>query len=85
MAAYTTTVRGIPLWLLREYVEDLGSQLDADGWLRGADWQIRLTQAEDFQIGSLRVGQVYLELEGSVEAIARVRPALDKKLLRAGG
>lgn len=82
---YDTTLTGLPLWLLREYVESVGGQPDADGTLVGDGWQARLTQVDDYQIGSLRVGRVRLQLTGTPAAIDRTRRALEPKFLRAGG
>jgi molybdopterin synthase sulfur carrier subunit len=82
---FETIVRGVPLWLLREYVEQIGGQIVEGEWLTGAGWQARLTQAEDYEIGSLRVGQVRLELRGEAEAVEHARRALAPKLLRGGG
>ena len=83
--AFEQTVTGIPLWLMREYLEQLGGQVQADGWLRGDGWQARLMQMEDQAIGSLRVGRVHLELSGEAEVVEQVRRALEPKLMRAGG
>ena len=83
--AFEWTVTGIPLWLMREYLEQLGGQVQADGWLRGDGWQARLMQVEDQAIGSLRVGRVHLELSGEAEVVEQVRRALEPKLMRAGG
>jgi len=83
--AFERVVTGVPLWLLRAYLEELGGQPGADGLLRGDGWQARLTQVEDYQIGSLRVGQVRLDLDGEAEAVGRVRRALEPRLMRAGG
>jgi hypothetical protein len=80
-----TVIRGLPLWLLRDYLVQLGARPDADGTLRGPGWSASLAQAEDFAIGSLRVGQVSLRLEGAPEAVAAAQAALQPKLLRAGG
>lgn len=82
---FEVTVTGVPLWLLREYLEELGGQADGGGTVRGNDWSARLTQVDDYLVGSLRVGRVHLELRGSPGAVARLRPSLEKKLLRAGG
>ncbi len=84
-ASFEMTVTGIPLWLLQEYLESLGGWVDTDGQLRGPGWQARLAQVEDYQIGSLRVGRVRLELHGPAEAVEKLRPAIEKKLVRAGG
>jgi hypothetical protein len=78
-------VRGIPLWLLREYLVEIGGQAGQDGWVRGPGWQARLEQMEDFRLGSLAVGQVRIEIGGEAAALAAVAPLLDKKLVRAGG
>lgn len=78
-------IRAIPIWLLREYLEHLGGQSGADGWLGDVGWAARLTQIEDYRIGSLRVGQVCLELQGDAVAVAHIQEQLEPKLLRAGG
>jgi hypothetical protein len=82
---FERVVTGIPLWLLRTYLEELGGQPGAGGLLQGDGWRARLTQVEDHQIGSLRVGRVRLELDGEAEAVSRVRQALEPRLMRAGG
>jgi hypothetical protein len=82
---YDVTLTGIPLWLMREYIESVGGQSVEDGSVGGDGWQARLTQADDYQIGSLRVGRVRLELTGTPAAVDRTRRALEPKLLRAGG
>jgi len=78
-------LRALPLWLLREYLLDLGGSEQPDGSLAGPGWQARLTQLENFTIGSLSVGQIRLEWQAEEAANARVWPELEKKLLRAGG
>jgi hypothetical protein len=76
--------RGIPLKLFRDYLIDLGGSPAEDGCVAGPGWQARLERIEDFHIGSLRVGQVKVELEGEPEALDALLPQLEKKLLRAG-
>jgi hypothetical protein len=83
--AFEFTVSGIPLWLMREYLVELGGRQVADDVVNGEGWQARLTKAEDFQLGSLRVGRVHLHVQGDDEALQTLRPALEKKLVRAGG
>lgn len=85
MAALEREIRGVPLWLVREYLQQLGGQFGADGWLHGPTWKARLTPMEDYRIGSLCVGQVRLELRGEESAVAQAHQALEKRLLRAGG
>lgn len=85
MAHYEHEVRGIPLWLLREYLEELGGRVNGDHVVAGEGWQAQISQIDDFRLGSLRVGQVRLELTGEPDAVARIEAALQPKLLRAGG
>jgi len=78
-------VYGIPLWLLREYLVELGGRADGECAVEGAGWRAELAKLPDRQIGSLRVGRVELRLTGESEALAALRPGLDRKTLRAGG
>lgn len=77
-------IRGIPLWLLREYLEELGGTAVSETEVRGEGWTITLAKMEPFTIGSLRVGQVMMEIHGEDEAIALLNPQLEKKTMRAG-
>ena len=85
MPSEVRDVRGIPLWLLREYLVEAGGRARDDHTVEGDGWSVRLTQTEDFQVGSLRVGQVRIELDGTDEGFARLWAILEPKLLRAGG
>ena len=79
------TVSGIPLWLMCEYLVELGGQQVADNAVSGDGWQAQLAKVEDAQVGSLRVGRVHLQVYGDAQAIEKLRPALEKKLIRGGG
>ncbi len=78
-------VYGIPLWLLREYLVELGGRAIDDDVVEGDGWRAKLTKLPDHQVGSLRLGRVELKLVGEPEALAGLRPGLDRKTLRAGG
>jgi len=82
--AFEFTASGIPLWLMCEYLVELGGQQVADDAVSGDGWQAQLAKVEDAQIGSLRVGRVHLQVHGDAQAIEKLRPTLEKKLLRAG-
>jgi hypothetical protein len=82
---HSRDVRGIPLWLLRAYLVEAGGTAEGDQIVVGDGWQVRLTQLEDFEVGSLRVGEIRVEWEGQGEAFARMQEILEQKLLRAGG
>ena len=82
---YTREVRGIPLWLMREYLEAEGGKAGQNGQIVGDGWTATLTQLEDYQIGSLRVGEVRFEMEGDPETMAYMTQVMEKKLIRGGG
>ncbi|GEM_PF-296486 len=88
-------LRGIPRWMLREYLEGLGGTatapetddnttgttdiLNADGW------QATLTQMEDFHVGSLSSGQVQITVTGDPDEVRGMLARLAPKLTRGGG
>ena len=84
-------LRGIPRWLLRKYLEDLGGsgsapygvteedRLDGDGWIA------TLVQIEDYRIGSLSSGQVRMTLAGESATVETLLKALEPRLFRGGG
>ena len=78
-------LRGIPLWLLKVYLGEIGGLEGKGNRVQGPGWSAALTQMDDFQVGSIRVGQVRLELEIEEAVFKEFIAALDKKLLRAGG
>jgi sulfur-carrier protein len=78
-------VHSIPLWLLREYLEEIGGTAVNDNRIEGKGWTVTLTKLEPKKIGSLRIGQVKLEIAGDTEAIATMKQAFNQKTMRAGG
>jgi hypothetical protein len=82
-------VRGMPLWLLRDYLVELGGVVaigdERNARLVGPGWTAVITRIEDFQIGSLKVGQLHITIDGDPDVLAELTPHLEKKLLRAGG
>ena len=79
-----TFVHAIPLWLLREYLVELGGTALSETEIAGDGWRAELTKLPDHHIGSLRIGRVQLDLHGEAEALVRLRPGLDRKTMRAG-
>ncbi len=76
---------GLPRWLVEDYLADLGAVRQADEWVHPQGWRAKVEPAPDYQIGSLRVGQVWLRLHGEAQAVQSAWEALKPKLLRAGG
>jgi len=77
-------VRSMPVRLLQEYLQELGGRLEAPGCVVGQGWAARYERIEDYQLGSLRVGQVRLILEGEPAVLEHLLPALERKMMRAG-
>ena len=75
---------GIPLWLLREYLEELGGKAEAEDRIAGDGWHASIVKIEPNRVGSLRVGRVKLTLEGDSLAIETLKPRLEMKTMRAG-
>ncbi|MFV9504526.1 MAG: DUF1952 domain-containing protein [Oscillochloridaceae bacterium umkhey_bin13] len=78
-------LRGVSVWLIREYLQDLGGSVQDEATVLGTGWRAELHQLEPFRVGSLRVGQVQLILSGDPEPLAVLREALTRKLMTRGG
>ncbi len=78
-------MRGIPYFLLKEYLQELGGALIAEDTVEGDGWTARLERMEPFRLGSLEVGQTRLTLELREEAADDFLERFRLKTLRAGG
>jgi hypothetical protein len=78
-------IRGIPFFLLVEYLEEMGGTVIEKGYVRGPGWNVRLQRIEPFRIGSLEVGQSRLEFEIEDHLVDSFMELFGKKTLRAGG
>jgi hypothetical protein len=77
--------RGLPLWLARDYLIELGGESESNDGVRGENWRVTLCEGEPIAIGALRIGQIQIIFEGDDATLARVVSAFEKKALRAGG
>ncbi|PID86835.1 MAG: hypothetical protein CSA11_06405 [Chloroflexi bacterium] len=84
MCYQSEEVHAIPLWLLREYLKDLGGTADDEHTVVGEGWTAKLIQLRPKEVGSLRVGQVKVAFSGRSEAISQLRTQFHKKTIRAG-
>ncbi len=78
-------MRGIPYFLLKEYLQELGGKLTADDTVTGDGWEVRLERMEPFRLGSLSVGQVRLEMAIREDVYDDFVERFRLKTLRAGG
>lgn len=87
-------LRGIPRWLLVEYLEALGgTAVETDGgaplsededFVTGDGWQARLTQLEDYRVGALSSAQVRLAVTGDPDEVRGMLARLAPRLMRGG-
>lgn len=85
MVEITRDVHGVPVWLLREYLTELGGEIVDDQRIIGDGWQADFHKIEDYQIGSIVIGRVRLVLHGEEAKLEMLLPKLDVKLMRGGG
>jgi len=77
-------MRGIPFFLLREYLEELGGKAVSEDCVEGSGWSVRLTRMEPFRLGSLSVGQTCLEIEIEEIQADEFMERFSMKTMRAG-
>ncbi len=85
MAVIERQVHGVPVWLMREYLVEMGGQAQGDNRVIGNEWEAHFERVEDYKIGSLAIGRVRLEITGDEETLAALEPVLNLKLMRGGG
>ena len=84
MQTLVREMRGIPLWLLREYLQEMGGTAVTDHLVQADGWTVRLTRMEPFRLGSLEVGQTRLDIEVEDQLADEFMQQFAKKTLRAG-
>ena len=77
-------MRGIPFFLLREYLEEMGGTALSDDQVQGPGWSVKLSKMEPFRLGSLSVGQTRLEIDIEEHLVDEFIERFGKKTLRAG-
>ena len=85
MVTVDRAIRGIPVWLMGTYLQELGAVQDANGGFRGAGWHAEVEQIEDFALGSLRIVQIRFQMQGEDAVMEDMQERLEKKRLRGGG
>ena len=85
MATIDRVIRGIPAWLMGEYLQEMGASDAGNGRYTHPQWSATAEQIEDFPIGSLRIGQIRFTAEVEDAALEAFQKRLEIKLLRGGG
>ena len=84
MQTLVRELRGIPYFLLKEYLQELGGSLVDENIVRGDGWTITLERMEPHRLGSLEVGQTRLVMELDELVAKDFLERFDMKTLRAG-
>jgi hypothetical protein len=77
-------MRGIPYFLLKEYLEEMGGTSISEDQVQAEGWSVKLTKMEPFRLGSLAVGQTRLEIDIEEHLVDDFMEVFGKKTLRAG-
>ena len=77
-------IRGIPFFLLREYLEELGGTATSEDRVEAPGWQAQLERMQPFRLGSLSVGQTRVILEIEDHLADKFMERFSLKTLRAG-
>lgn len=78
-------MRGIPYFLLKEYLQEMGGILVNEDLVSGQGWRVQLDRMEPFRLGSLSVGQTRLTMDLEDDIAESFLVQFGKKTLRAGG
>ena len=84
MQTIVREMRGIPFFLLKEYLEEMGGTSVSDNLVQAEGWSVKLTKMEPFRLGSLSVGQTRLDIEIEDHLVEDFMEVFGKKTLRAG-
>lgn len=84
MQTIVREMRGIPFFLLKEYLQEMGGVETEENFIEGDGWAVRLEKMEPFRLHSISVGQTRLTMELEDYAAEKFIEVFGKKTLRAG-
>ncbi len=76
---------GVPDWLMKEYLADLGAVEAEENVMVAEGWRVVVGKAEPRRIGSLVVGGAVVEFSGDAATLDAMFKRLHWKTLRGGG
>ncbi|GAB4433090.1 MAG: hypothetical protein Kow002_20740 [Anaerolineales bacterium] len=84
MQTIVREMRGIPYFLLKEYLIEMGGAPIDENQVQGPGWRVEMSRMEPFRLGSLSVGQTRLEIHIEDDKVDEFMEVFGKKTLRAG-
>lgn len=76
---------GVPLWLMKDYLADLGAVETEPDTMAADGWRAVVRKSEPYRIGSLVVGRIEVEFSGDDAVLETVLEKLHWKTMRGGG
>lgn len=76
---------GVPLWLMKEYLTQLGGGETGADVIEGDGWRAEVRKAERRHIGALSVGGATVAFTGEQATLDALFEKLHWKTLRGGG
>ena len=78
-------IYGVPIWLMKKYLADLGAVETEENVMVGDGWQVAVRKSEPARIGSLVVGRIEAEFSGEPFVLEDLIERLHWKTMRGGG
>lgn len=85
MKEFVREFRGIPKFLLKEYLVEMGGIETSEDKIECANFNVTFEKMEPFKLGSLVIGQNRLLIKVTPEYEQEFFTQFGKKTLRAGG
>ena len=82
---HTHDYYGVPLWLMKDYLGQLGAQETGENEMSAEGWRASLRKADPRHLGSLVIGGTTVTFRGDEQALAAMYERLHWKTLRGGG
>ncbi len=76
---------GIPLFLMKKYLTDLGAVETKENVMVGDGWQAIVNKGEPAKIGALVIGRIDVKFSGNKATLEKLLEKLHWKTMRGGG
>ncbi len=77
--------RGVPLWVIRDYLIALGGTAESEMRVRGDGWIAVCCNDAPLTFDAIRFETVHIDFEGDAGVLQSILAAFDLKMTRPGG